>query len=66
MNAQSVKEAVLELAQEVPEECTWDEVVYRLLVRQKIDAGLKDAEAGRTVSREDVFREFADDTDPVD
>jgi predicted transcriptional regulator len=61
-----VKNAVLELAQSLPEECTWDEVMYRIFVRQKIDAGLKDAEAGRMVSHEDVFKEFADDDNPMD
>ena len=25
-----VKEAVLELARQLPEECTWDEVMYRI------------------------------------
>jgi predicted transcriptional regulator len=61
-----VKNAVLELAQQLPNECTWDEVMYRIFVRQKIDAGLKDADAGRTISHEDVFEEFVDDDHPVD
>ena len=39
--------------------CTWDEVMYRIFVLQKIDAGLQDADAGRMVSHEDVFKEFA-------
>src|SRR5207302_2399129 len=42
-----VKEAALELVQNLPEDCTWDEVMYKIFVRQKIDAGLKDADAGR-------------------
>jgi predicted transcriptional regulator len=61
-----VKDAVLELARQLPQECTWDEVMYRVFVRQKIDAGLKDADAGRTISHEDVFEEFADADHPVD
>lgn len=61
-----VKNAVLELALSLPEECTWDEVMYRIFVRQKIDAGLKDADAGRLVLHEDVFEEFSDDVDPLD
>ena len=62
----NVKEAVLELAQRLPEECTWDEVMYRIFVRAKIDAGLKDADARRTVSHEKAFEESALDDDPVD
>jgi predicted transcriptional regulator len=61
-----VKEALLELAQQLPDECTWDEVMYRIYVRQKIEAGLRDAEEGRTVSHEEVFEEFSDDNDPLD
>jgi len=57
-----VKEAVLELARQLPDECTWDEVMYRIFVRQKIDAGLKDSEAGRTVSHDEVFEEFTNET----
>jgi predicted transcriptional regulator len=51
-----VKDAVLKLAQQLPEECTWDEVMYKIFVRQKIDAGLKDADAGRTIPHEEVFQ----------
>ena len=61
-----VKEAVLELAHQLPEECTWDEVMYRIFVRQKIDAGLKEADAGRTIPHEEVFEEFANETHPMD
>jgi predicted transcriptional regulator len=61
-----VKEAVLELARQLPEECTWDEVMYRIFVRQKIDAGLKEAEEGRTILHDEVFEEFTNETHPVD
>jgi predicted transcriptional regulator len=61
-----VKDALLELAQQLPDECTWDEVMYRIFVRQKIDAGIKDVEAGRTLSHEDVFEEHSHDDRPVD
>lgn len=56
MNA--VKQAVLELAKALPDECTWDDVMYRIYVRQKIEAGLNDAEEGRLFSHEEVFKEF--------
>jgi predicted transcriptional regulator len=61
-----VKEAVLELARQLPEECTWDEVMYRIFVRQKIDAGLKDADASRMIPHDEVFEEFTNETHPVD
>ncbi len=61
-----VKDAVLELAKQLPDECTWDEVMYRIFVRQKIDAGLEDADAGRVTPHDEVFEEFTNDTHPVD
>ena len=53
----SIKEAVLELAKRLPDECTWDDVMYQIYVRQKIEAGIKDADEGRTVSHDEVFEE---------
>jgi predicted transcriptional regulator len=61
-----VKNAVPELARELPKECTWDEVLQQVFVRQKIDSGLKDEEAGRTIDHDEVFREFSNDDHPVD
>jgi predicted transcriptional regulator len=61
-----VKDAVPELARQLPEECTWDEVMYQIFVRQKIDAGLKHADAGRTIPHEEVFQEFRHDDHSVD
>lgn len=54
----NIKEAVLELAQRLPDDCTWDEVMYRIYVRQKIEAGLRDANEGRLVSHDEVFKEL--------
>ena len=53
-----VKEALLELAKDLPNECTWDDVMYRIYVRQKIEAGLRDAEEGRLIPHDEVFKEF--------
>jgi predicted transcriptional regulator len=61
-----VKEAVIELVRQLPSECTWDEVMETLYVRQKIEAGLKDADEGRSVPHQEVFDEFLHDHDPVD
>jgi len=40
------KEADL-LLQDLPEETSWDDLMYRIYVRQKIEKGLKDSENGR-------------------
>jgi predicted transcriptional regulator len=55
----AIKAAVLELAQKLPDDCTWD-VMYQIYVRQKIEAGIKDADQGRVISHEDVFKEWAE------
>ena len=54
----TVKQQVIELAQQLSPDCTWDEVMYQLYVRQKIEAGLADVEAGRLVDQDEVFAEF--------
>lgn len=42
----------------LPEEATWDDLMYRIYVRQCIDAGIKDADAGRVVDVDEVRRRF--------
>jgi predicted transcriptional regulator len=54
----TVKEEVRDLAEKLPEDATWDEVMYELYVRQKIAAGLKAADEGRVVPHEEVKRRF--------
>ena len=54
----TVKEAVLEIAKKLPDDCSWEEAMYQMYVRQKIQEGLEDAESGRVVSDEEVFAEF--------
>ena len=53
---QNVKKIVHELAERLPEQATWDDVIYTMYVRQKIEEGLKDVEEGRVVSHEDAKR----------
>ena len=52
----AVKSAARETLDSLPEDTTWDEVIYRLYVRQKIEAGLADAEAGNLISTDEVWR----------
>lgn len=39
----------------LPESASWDDVMYALCVREKIEAGLADVAAGRTFSHEEVM-----------
>ena len=54
-----IKESLLEIARQLPDECTWDEVMYQIYVRQKIEAGLKDLDEGRAVDHDVLFEDFA-------
>lgn len=42
----------------LPEEASWDEIMYKIYVRKKIDEGLKAANEGRTISHEEVKELF--------
>ena len=55
---QGVKSAVRQLADALPDDATWDDVMYRVYVRQAVDAGLRDAAEGRLVDVAEVRRQF--------
>ena len=57
------KQAALDLLNKLPDECTWDDIMSELFVRQKIEAGMADADAGRVVPHEVVFAELSRDDD---
>ena len=50
----SVKDAAKQTIDLLPDDTTWDDVIYRMYVRQKIEAGLADAEAGNLMSTEEA------------
>jgi len=51
------KQQILELIKDLPEEVDVDEVMYRLYLRQKLEAAEKDVREGRLVSHEEVIKE---------
>ena len=53
-----VKTAARDAIDQLPDDATWDDVMHRLYVRQKIDAGLRDVENGRTMTTTEVRRQF--------
>jgi predicted transcriptional regulator len=58
MEAVKVKEEARRLVERLPEDATWDDVMHEIYVRQSIEAGLADAEAGRLTSVENVRSKF--------
>ena len=50
----SAKDAARQIIERLPEQATWDDIMYELYVKQKIEEGLADIEAGRTIPHEQV------------
>ena len=50
------KQAAKELIEHLPDQASWNDIMYELYVKQKIEAGLKAVAEGRTVPHEDVKR----------
>ena len=62
--ATTAKEAARQVIERLPDQASWDELMYELYVKQKIETGLADVRAGRTVAHDDVRAELlGDDAD---
>ena len=44
----------------LPDQASWDDILYELYVKQKIDRGLAAMTEGKTVAHEDAKRRFLD------
>lgn len=53
---QTAKEAARHLIDRLPDQATWEDIMYELYVKQKIEAGLKAVEEGRTIPHEEMKR----------
>ncbi len=54
----NVKDAAKKLIDHLPD---WDDVIYEIYVKQKIEAGLQAVRDGRTIPHEEIEREFLGD-----
>jgi hypothetical protein len=59
----TAKEQALDLISRLPSDATWNDIIYCLYVRRKIEEGLKAAQEGRTVPHDEVKRLFARNND---
>jgi hypothetical protein len=57
-NSSSIKKAAARLVRQLPESASWDDLMYEILVRQKIEAGLADLHTGRKHDHASVRKEF--------
>ena len=60
---QSVKEMARELIEHLPDTATFDDLMYDFYVRQKIEAGLKAVNEGRTLSHDEARKRLLGDAD---
>nr|VFK57283.1 MAG: hypothetical protein BECKTC1821F_GA0114240_101633 [Candidatus Kentron sp. TC] len=55
---QSAKQSTKAIIDDLPEQASQDDIMYELYVKQKIEEGLADIKAGRTISHEQVKAEL--------
>lgn len=53
-----IKEEAKKLLDNLPDEASWDDVMYEMYVRKKIDEGIKAADEGKLVSHQEVKKRF--------
>jgi predicted transcriptional regulator len=54
----AVKEEAAKLVEALADDATWDDLMYEIYVRQAIDSGLADSDAGEVSSLDDVRNEL--------
>ncbi|HUT71071.1 MAG TPA: hypothetical protein VMW89_10375 [Desulfatiglandales bacterium] len=55
----AVKEELARIIERLPDKATWDDVMYEIYARQKIEEGLKAADEGRLIPHEEVKKRFS-------
>jgi predicted transcriptional regulator len=56
----TVREEIHKLAEQLPADASWDDAMYALYVRRKIDAGRKAIAEGRVVPQEELEKQIAE------
>jgi len=54
----TIKRNAIDLINSMPESSTWDDIMYEIYVKQKIEKGLDDIKNGRLTPHEDVRKMF--------
>lgn len=52
------KEEAKALIERLPENATWEDLMYEIYVREAVESGLEDSRAGRLTDVDEVRREF--------
>ncbi len=55
--------AAMEVLAAIPQDSTWDAVMYHLDVRQKLERALVEADEGKFIDHDELFEELLRDED---
>ena len=58
MTAIMTKKEAHKLIDKMPENSTWDDLIYEIYVRQVIEQGLEDSKAGRTKDVSEIREKY--------
>ncbi len=58
METENIKKEAYRLLNDLPEHATWDDLMYKIYVRQSIESGLKDSNTGNLVDVTTVRKRF--------
>jgi len=54
----NIKEEARKIVESLPDDSTWEDLMYHIYVREAVEQGLADAEAGRVIDVKKVRGEF--------
>lgn len=57
----AVKTAAREVVERLPEDADWEELMYQLYVREKIEIGLQQIANGEGIDHDEVFQRLEED-----
>ncbi len=60
----SVKEQIRKMIEQLPDECSVEDVQYQLYLIEKVRRGLKSIDEGKGISHEEVRKQFMRDESP--
>ena len=55
MDGSGIKREAQRLVERLPENASWDDLMYEVYVRQAVERGIADADAGRVVSHDEAM-----------
>jgi predicted transcriptional regulator len=58
MTREQIRQATAQIVDALPDEATWDDLMYRVYARQRIEEGLADSTADRVFTVEEARAHF--------